>query len=68
MTFQPSSKGLDHALVVCDLTQIPTEGSGCRWGGGGAAGIPDLDSRSGILLLDVKGHLYFASMPILLST
>ena len=23
---------LDHALVVCDLTQIPAEGSGCRWG------------------------------------
>ena len=26
---------------VCDLTQIPTEGSGCRWG---AVGIPDHDS------------------------
>ena len=23
---------LSHALVVCDLTQIPAEGSGCRWG------------------------------------
>ena len=30
---------IGHALVVvCDLTQIPAEGSGCRWG---AAGIPD---------------------------
>ena len=27
---------LDHALVVCDLTQIPTEGSGCRWGASAA--------------------------------
>ena len=31
---------LGHALVVYDLTQIPAEGSGCRWG---AAGIPDHD-------------------------
>ena len=30
---------LGHALVVvCDLTQIPAVGSGCRWE---AAGIPD---------------------------
>ena len=30
---------LGHALVVvCDLTHILAEGSGCRWG---AAGIPD---------------------------
>ena len=36
---------LGHALVVvCDLTQIPAEGSGCRWG---AAGIPDHDSLWG---------------------
>ena len=34
---------LDHTLVVCDLTHIPAEGSGCRWG---AAGIPDHDSGS----------------------
>ena len=34
---------LGHALVVYDLTQIPAEGSGCRWG---AAGIPDHDSCS----------------------
>ena len=34
---------LGHALVVCDLTQIPAEGSGCRWG---AVGIPDHDSLS----------------------
>ena len=24
--------GFDHALVVCDLTQLPAEGSGCNWG------------------------------------
>ena len=35
---------LGHALVVCDLTQIPAEGSGCRWG---AASIPDHDSLWG---------------------
>ena len=35
---------LGHALVVYDLTQIPAEGSGCRWG---AAGIPDHDSLWG---------------------
>ena len=36
---------LGHALVVvCDLTHIPAEGSGCRWG---AAGIPDHDSLWG---------------------
>ena len=29
-TFQSASTDLDHALVVCDLTQIPAEGSGCR--------------------------------------
>ena len=28
---------LGHALVVWDLTQIPTEGSGCRWGREGGA-------------------------------
>ena len=34
-TFWPASTGLDHELVVaCGLTQIPKEGSGCRWGGG----------------------------------
>ena len=37
-TFRSASTDLDHTLVVCDLTQIPAEGSGCRWG---AAGIPD---------------------------
>ena len=26
--FQSASTDLDHALVVCDLTQIPAEGSG----------------------------------------
>ena len=31
---------LDQALIVCDLAQIPAEGSGCRWE---AAGIPDHD-------------------------
>ena len=36
---------LGHALVVvCDLTQIPAEGSGCRLG---VAGIPDHDSLWG---------------------
>ena len=35
---------IGHALVVCDLTQIRAEGSGCRWG---AAGIPDHDSLWG---------------------
>ena len=24
--------GSDHALVICDLTQIVAEGSGCSWG------------------------------------
>ena len=41
-TFRSASTDLDHALVVCDMTQIPAEGSGCRWGGG--IGIPDHDS------------------------
>ena len=40
-TFRSASTDLDHALAVCDLTQIPAEGSGCRWG---AVGIPDNDS------------------------
>ena len=31
-TFRPASTGLDHALVVCDLTQRLAEGSGCRGG------------------------------------
>ena len=35
---------LSHAWIVCDLTQIPAEGSGCRWG---AFGIPDHDSLWG---------------------
>ena len=44
-TFRPVSTGVDHAWVACDLTQILTEGSGCRWGGGGGGvGIPDHDS------------------------
>ena len=29
--FRSASTDLGHALVVCDLTQIPAEGSGCRW-------------------------------------
>ena len=34
-TFRSASTDLDHASVVaCGLTQIPAEGSGCRWGGG----------------------------------
>ena len=41
--FRSASTALDHALVVCDLTQIPADGSGCRWGG--AVGIPDLDPK-----------------------
>ena len=36
-TFQSAATDLGHALVVCDLTQIPAGASGCRWG---AAGIP----------------------------
>ena len=28
--FRPASMGLDHTLVVCDLTQILAEGSCCR--------------------------------------
>ena len=43
-TFRSASTDLDHALVVCDLTQIPAEGYGCRWG---AADIPDDDSLWG---------------------
>ena len=39
--FRSTSTDIGHALVVCDLTQIPAEGSGCRWG---AVGIPDHDS------------------------
>ena len=30
--FRSASTDLGHALVVCDLTQIPAEGSGYRWG------------------------------------
>ena len=30
--FRPASKGLDNALVECDLTKILAEGSGGRWG------------------------------------
>ena len=30
--FELLTTDLSHALVVCDLTQIPAEGSGCRWG------------------------------------
>ena len=43
-TFRSASTDLDRVLLVCDLTQIPAEGSGCRWG---AAGIPDHDSLWG---------------------
>ena len=43
-SFDLLTTDLDHALVVCDLTQIPAEGSGCRWG---AAGILDHDSLWG---------------------
>ena len=32
-TFRTAYMGLHPALVVCDLTQIPAEGSGCRLGG-----------------------------------
>ena len=35
---------LDHALVACGLTQILAEGSGCRWVGGGGELVPDHDS------------------------
>ena len=35
--FRSASTDLDRALVVCDFTQIPAEGSGCRWGA--SAGI-----------------------------
>ena len=31
-TFRSVTTYLGHALVVCDLTQIRAEGSGCRWG------------------------------------
>ena len=73
---------LQHILVthVCDLTQIPAEGSGCRWGGG-AVGIPDHDSwwdrgegvreggRGGreALLFDVNGLLDFMPVPLMFS-
>ena len=40
-TFRLAFTGLVDVLVVCDLTQIPAEGSGDRWG---ATGIPDHDS------------------------
>ena len=43
-TFRFASTDLDHVSVVCDLTHIPAEGSGCRWG---ADGIPDHDSLWG---------------------
>ena len=43
-TLRSDSTDLDHALVVCDLTQIPVEGSECRWG---TVGIPDHDSLWG---------------------
>ena len=40
-TFRSASTDLGYALlVVCDLTQILAEGSGCR---SGAVGIPDHD-------------------------
>ena len=31
VTFRLTSMSTDHALVACDLTQIPVEGSGRRW-------------------------------------
>ena len=37
----------DHALVVCDLTQIPAEWSGCR---SVAVGVPDHDSWWGAMV------------------
>ena len=46
-TFRPASTGLDHALVVGGFTQIPAEGSGCRWR---AVGIPDHDSLWGCVV------------------
>ena len=42
--FRSASTDLDHAFVVCDLTQIPAEGSGCRLG---KVGIRDHDSWRG---------------------
>ena len=46
-TFRSASKGLDHTLYACGLTLIVAEGSGCRWGRGGAVGIPHHDSCLG---------------------
>ena len=60
-----ASTYLDHALVVCDLTQIPPERSGCRWGGGQLVSL--ITIHGGALLFDVNGLLDFTSVPLLLS-
>ena len=55
---------LSHAWIVCDLTQIPAEGSGCRWRGGGQL-VSLIKIHCGAVLFDVDGLLDFASVPLL---
>ena len=64
MKFRSSSKDLDHALVVCDLTQIPAEGSGLVDGG---QLVSLITIHCGAMLFDVDGLLDFTSVPLLFS-
>ena len=59
--FQPASTGLDHGLVVCDLTQISAEGSGCRWG----QLVSVITIHDGAVVQSVDGLLDFVSLPLL---
>ena len=64
--FRPASTRLDHALVACDLTQIPAEGSCCRWGGGQLVSL--ITIHGGALLFDVYKWppcLYICATPAL---
>ena len=63
--FRSASTYLEHSLVVCDLTQIPAEGSGCRCHGGQLVSL--IMIHCGAVLLDVDGLLDFTSVPLLVS-